>query len=214
MGNLVSKECIAFIKKFEGFSATVYNDMVGVPTLGYGMTGKEIKGLTKVTEVQASDMLTRLVNDNYATPIKKDLDSKKVLLNQNQFDALVSMAYNVGVGGVLSSTLYKNVVKGIRDKSTITSNFQAWSNAGGVRVKGLFRRRTEEANMFLKTCKVSTPKSGKVIASTLNVRNKPDGDVIGTLKIGSTVKIDKKVGEWYSIFFGNHGGYVSVKYIK
>lgn len=145
---LVSKKCVNFVKSFEGFSPVVYKDCVGVNTLGYGMTGKEIEGLVHVTEVQASQMLEDLLNDKYALPIKKDLDSKKVVLNQNEFDALVSMSYNIGVGGLLSSTLYKNIVKGIRDKNIITSNFQAWSNAGGKRVEGLYRRRTEEAKIF------------------------------------------------------------------
>ncbi len=50
---------------------------------------------------------------------------------------------------ILGSTLYKNVCAGIRDKNTITSNFQAWSNCGGKRIEGLYRRRTKEAAMFL-----------------------------------------------------------------
>ncbi|MDU5105002.1 MAG: hypothetical protein E6240_21655 [Clostridium butyricum] len=54
-----------------------------------------------------------------------------------------------GTAGLLSSTLYKNVVAGIRDSNTITSNFQAWSNGGGKRIEGLYRRRTKEASMFL-----------------------------------------------------------------
>jgi GH24 family phage-related lysozyme (muramidase) len=146
----VSKECIDFVKRFEGFSATVYKDIVGVSTIGYGMTGSEIKGLVKITEVQASTMLENLINSKYALPISNDLDSKKIVLKQNEFDAIVSMAYNVGVGGLLSSTLYKNICKGTKDKATITSNFLMWNKAGGNVVSGLTRRRTEEAEMFLK----------------------------------------------------------------
>lgn len=150
MANLISKQCIDFVKSFEGFSATVYRDIVNVPTIGYGMTGKEIEGLKTITEQQASTMLEKLLNDKYAVPIKRNLDSMKFTLNQNEFDALVSMAYNIGVGGLLGSTLYKNVLQGIKDKKIITSGFQAWSKAGGKRVEGLFRRRTEEAEMFFK----------------------------------------------------------------
>lgn len=148
MNKLVSKELVNFVKGFEGFSATVYNDCVGVPTIGYGMTGNEIRGLTYLTEEQASNMLEELLNSKYAAPLKADLDSKGVVLTQNEFDALVSMAYNVGVSGVLGSTLYRNICVGVRDKGTITSNFQMWSMAGGKRLEGLFRRRTEEAEMF------------------------------------------------------------------
>lgn len=145
---LVSKQCVDFVKRFEGFYPKPYYDIVGVKTLGYGMTGKEIEGLNYVTEQQATKMLEDLLNNKYAVPIKQDLNSKGIKLNQNQFDALVSMAYNVGVGGVLGSTLYKNICAGVRDKETITANFKAWSKAGGQTVAGLLRRRTEEAEMF------------------------------------------------------------------
>jgi len=148
MGKLISKQCVDFVKSFEGFYPTPYYDLAHVKTLGYGMTGKEIQGLTRVTEKQASNMLEYLLDNKYALPIKGDLDRKGIKLTQNQFDALVSMAYNIGVGGVLGSTLYKNICNGIRDKAIITANFQSYSNAGGKRIEGLYRRRTEEAEMF------------------------------------------------------------------
>ncbi len=147
--SLVSNALIDFIKSWEGFYSTPYFDEVGVKTLGYGMTGEEIDGIDSVTEEQASEMLKKLVNNKYAPVIKNDLDSKGIVLKQNEFDALVSFAYNCGTAGLLGSTLYKNVVSGIRDSETITANFQAWSNGGGQRIEGLYRRRTKEANMFL-----------------------------------------------------------------
>jgi N-acetylmuramoyl-L-alanine amidase len=62
----------------------------------------------------------------------------------------------------------------------------------------------------------TTMKYGIVTASSLNVREKASvsSTVIGSLIAGSVVKIDKRYGDWYSIYFGNHGGYVSAKYIK
>ena len=147
--SLVSSECIDFIKSWEGFYSTPYYDCVGVKTLGYGMTGEEIEGIESVTEAQATEMLKEWINNKYAPVVKEDLDSKGITLKQNEFDALVSFAYNCGTAGLLGSTLYKNVVAGIRDSATITSNFQAWSNGGGKRIEGLYRRRTKEAAMFL-----------------------------------------------------------------
>ena len=147
---LISKDCLEFVKRFEGFYPYVYKDIVEVPTIGYGMTGKEIEGLTHITEPQASQMLEKLLNEKYATPIKNNLDFRRYKLNQNEFDALVSMAYNVGVNGVLGSTLYKNITQGIRDKKIITENFLAWNKAGGKEIPGLTRRRKEEAEMFFK----------------------------------------------------------------
>lgn len=147
--SLVSDALIEFIKSWEGFSAVPYYDEVGVKTLGYGMTGEEIEGIESVTQEEAAQMLKYLINKKYAPVIKADLESKGITLKQNEFDALVSMAYNVGTAGVLGSTLYKNICAGIRDENTIISNFKAWSNAGGQRLEGLYRRRTKEAAMFL-----------------------------------------------------------------
>ncbi|WP_252254170.1 glycoside hydrolase family protein [Clostridium sp. ZBS12] len=155
--NLVSKKCIDFIKSWEGYFAKPYYDCVGVKTLGYGLTGEEIEGINHVTEEQATEMLKDWINKKYAPVIKTDLESKNVNFKQHEFDALVSFAYNCGTSGLLGSTLYKNIVAGIRDKDTITSNFQAWSNGGGKRIEGLYRRRTKEAAMFLNadyTCNV------------------------------------------------------------
>ncbi|OOM70291.1 lysozyme RrrD [Clostridium puniceum] len=146
--SFVSDECIDFIKSWEGFSATPYYDEVGVLTLGYGMTGEEIQGITEVAEGQATTMLKDWINNKYAPVIKSDLDSRGITLKQNEFDALVSFAYNCGTGGLLNSTLYRRICEGIRDNSLI-NNFQAWSNGGGRRIEGLFRRRTKEAAIFL-----------------------------------------------------------------
>ena len=147
--SLVSDECINFIKAWEGFYPNKYVDCVGVLTQGYGLTGDEIKDLPDtITEKQASDILKDLVNNKYAKVIKQDLDSKGITLKQNEFDALVSFTYNCGTSALLGSTLYKNICAGVRDVNTIKSNFQAWSNGGGKRLEGLYRRRTKEANMF------------------------------------------------------------------
>ncbi len=148
--NLISSKGIDFIKSWEGFYPNKYYDCVGVLTQGYGLTGKEIEDLpATITEEKATELLKDWINRKYAPVVKKDLDSKNVHLKQHEFDALVSFAYNCGTSGLLGSTLYRNIVAGIRDKNTITSNFQAWSNGGGKRIEGLYRRRTKEAAMFL-----------------------------------------------------------------
>ncbi|KIL06902.1 cell wall-binding protein [Clostridium botulinum] len=148
--SLVSSKGIDFIKSWEGFYPNKYYDCVGVLTQGYGLTGKEIEDLSAtITEEKATELLKDWINRKYAPVIKKDLEYKSVNLKQHEFDALVSFAYNCGIAGLLGSTLYKNIVSGIRDKDTIIANFQAWSNGGGKRIEGLYRRRTKEAAMFL-----------------------------------------------------------------
>ena len=145
----ISNNCVNIIKQFEGFSATVYKDIVGVPTLGYGLTGTLIGGLTKVTESQATDLLKQALN-TWVIPINKALMSGQCWLNQNQFDAIVSLSYNIGVTGLLSSTLFTNLLRGVRDRATITNNFLMWNKAGGKVEIGLTNRRTQEAELFLK----------------------------------------------------------------
>ncbi len=148
--SLVSSKGIDFIKSWEGFYPNKYYDCVGVLTQGYGLTGKEIEDLpATITEEKATELLKGWINKKYAPVIKKDLEYKNVNLKQHEFDALVSFAYNCGISALLGSTLYKNIVSGIRDKDTIIANFQAWSNGGGKRIEGLYRRRTKEAAMFL-----------------------------------------------------------------
>ncbi len=148
--SLVSSKGIDFIKSWEGFYPNKYYDCVGVLTQGYGLTGKEIEDLpATITEEKATELLKDWINRKYAPVVKKDLTSKGITLKQHEFDALVSFAYNCGTVGLLGSTLYKNIISGIRDKNTIISNFQAWSNGGGKRIEGLYRRRMKEAAMFL-----------------------------------------------------------------
>jgi lysozyme len=72
--------------------------------------------------------------------IKTSLDSKGVVLTQNQFDALCSFAHNCGVGGLLGSTLYARTLNGVRD-SSLKNNFTAWSKAGGKTLQGFLNRR-------------------------------------------------------------------------
>jgi len=143
---LVSAELIDFVKSYEGFSAIAYDDSTGVIAIGYGTTRKDYVALGSITEIQATQFLKEEIND-MAKQIKSNLDSKGVVLNQNQFDALCSFAYNCGVGALFGSTLYKRILNGVRD-SSLKDNFTAWSKAGGKTMQGLINRRIEEYQIF------------------------------------------------------------------
>lgn len=146
--NLVSDNLVEFIKSFEGYSAKAYDDGIGVMTIGYGTTNKNYVSIKVCTKEQAIIWLKEEI-ESMAKQIKNDLDNKKLYLKQNEFDAICSFAYNCGVAALFGSTLYKNITSGVKDSSTITSNFQAWSSGGGIRIEGLYKRRTKEAAMFL-----------------------------------------------------------------
>ena len=72
----------------------------------------------------------------------------KVPLNQNQYDALVSLAYNIGVGAFLSSTLFKKL--NTKDYKGAAEQFDRWNRAGGKVMRGLTNRRAKERKLFEK----------------------------------------------------------------
>ena len=74
-------------------------------------------------------------------------ENVKVGLNQNQFDALVSLTYNIGIGAFSKSTLLKKLNAG--DYKGTSNQFDVWVNAGGKRLDGLVKRRAKEKALFL-----------------------------------------------------------------
>ena len=144
----VSPFGVDLICSFEGKRLTAYDDGVGVWTIGFGTTvypnGIKVKKGDTCTEAQAKAYM--------AYDLKKfDVTVSKavtVALNQNQFDALVSLAYNIGASAFSQSTLVKklnaNDIRGAADQ------FDVWVNAGGKRMQGLVNRRGHEKRLFLK----------------------------------------------------------------
>jgi len=143
-----SKKCYEIIKSFEGLELTSYLDGGGVATVGFGSTmyktGNRVKLGETVTLEQAQMLLEWEVN-NKATVINSHI--LKVNLTQNQFDALVSFAYNVGVGAFASSTLLKKLIKNPNDPS-IAFEFGRWNKDNGKIIPGLTKRRKKESDLY------------------------------------------------------------------
>lgn len=142
-----SENGINLIKQFEGCRLTAYQDSVGVWTIGYGWTqpvdGKPVgKGMT-ITQQKADDLLKQGVVQ-YENGVNSLV---KVQLNQNQFDALVDFAYNLGVNALKGSTLLKKLNTG--DYAGAANEFTKWNKAGGKELAGLTRRREAEKSLFL-----------------------------------------------------------------
>ena len=136
------------ICEFEGFSAKPYLCSAKIPTIGYGNTyytdGKRVTLLDKeITKVQAFEMF-KTIADRFASVVSKLVTSP---LNQNQFNALVSLAYNIGTGNFASSTILKKVNKNHND-ITIALEFKKWNKVNKKEVAGLTRRRNYEANIY------------------------------------------------------------------
>lgn len=142
-----SEKGIALIKQFEGCKLTAYQDSVGVWTIGYGWTqpvdGKPIRaGMTIKQETAERLLKTGLVS--YESDVSRLV---KVILNQGQFDALVSFTYNLGARSLSTSTLLRKLNAG--DYAGAADEFLRWNKAGGKVLNGLTRRREAERALFL-----------------------------------------------------------------
>ncbi|MBI0276859.1 lysozyme [Hafnia alvei] len=142
-----SENGINLIKQFEGCRLTAYQDSVGVWTIGYGWTqpvdGKPVgKGMT-ITQQKADDLLKQGVIQ-YEAGVHGLVT---VQLNQNQYDALVDFAYNLGVNALKGSTLLKKLNAG--DYAGAANEFTKWNKADGKELAGLTRRREAEKSLFL-----------------------------------------------------------------
>ena len=143
-----SQNCYNLIKGFEGLSLKSYLDGGDVPTIGYGSTmyktGKRVKLGEEITLEEATALLEWEI-DNKATVINSLL--LKVIVNQNQFDALVSFAYNVGLGAFSNSTLLKKLIRNPNNKE-IAFEFSRWNKDNGKTVQGLTNRRKKESDFY------------------------------------------------------------------
>ncbi|OOF39908.1 muraminidase [Rodentibacter rarus] len=142
----ISERGISHIIRDEGERLTAYQDIVGIWTIGVGHTGfvdgKPVaKGMTiskeKSREILKAD-LARFENAINA--------SVNVPLKQNQFDALVSLAFNIGEGAFRRSTLLRKLNAG--DYNGASQQFLVWKNAGGRVSQGLLNRRKREKALF------------------------------------------------------------------
>lgn len=144
-----SKNAFALIKEFEGFSATPYLCPAGVPTIGYGSTIQpNDKPVTmKHRAIDAEEAGEWLEQDVGIFAAGLHARTKSLNLNQNQFDALVSWVYNLGLGNFDKSTLYKL----LRAKSynAAAQELLKWNKAGGKELAGLTRRRKAEYDLFV-----------------------------------------------------------------
>ena len=139
----ISQKGISLIKSFEGLSLKAYKDSVGVTTIGYGSTGPHVSMGQTITEAQAESLLK-----NDLSRFEKGVsDLVTAPLNQNQFDALVSFSFNLGLGNLKSSTLLRKLNS--LDYSGAAKEFERWNKAGGKVLAGLTRRRIAERDLFL-----------------------------------------------------------------
>lgn len=146
-----SNICINLIKGFEGFYPYAYQgaaDRKGVITLGYGSVmykdGSKPKIGDTISRVDALDLLAWEIN---LKAVAVNGMIRNVLITQNQFDSLVSFAYNEGIAALQGSTLLKKIRRNPLDPE-IQAEFSKWIYSNGKKVSGLIRRRKSEWHLY------------------------------------------------------------------
>lgn len=141
----INQEGLELIKNFEGLELKAYLDAVNVPTIGYGHTGPDVRIPMTITKEEALKLL-----DADIAKFEQGVENLvKVPVSSNQFSALVSFAFNVGLGNLKSSTLLRLLNAG-EAASKVAEQFHRWKFAGKKELPGLVRRRAAEAELFLK----------------------------------------------------------------
>jgi lysozyme len=149
----INEATVDLIKKWEGFRAEAYLCPAGVWTLGYGITagagiGVDPKPGDRVTREQA-DRHLRAALERFARQIRPGITAQ---INDNEFGAFLSLAYNIGAAGFLGSSALRHFNAG--DKVRAAASIKLWNKARNPRtgkrevLQGLVNRRAEEARLF------------------------------------------------------------------
>ena len=133
---------LAMTKQLEGLRLTAYADSGGVWTIGYGHTGPGVYNGLTITEEQATIFLQSDIA-RAVTAVNRLVTAQ---INQNQFDALVDFAFNLGVASLASSTLLRYV--NARDFPAAAAQFPLWDHSQGRILPGLLERRQKEEQLF------------------------------------------------------------------
>jgi lysozyme len=139
----INAKGLELIKSFESCRLEAYRDIVGVLTIGWGHTGADVTEHQKIDQAKADDLLREDLA-RFEAGVERAL---KFPVNDNQFSAIVSFAFNLGLGNLSKSTLLRCVNSGHFPDAG--EEFLKWDKAGGRVVAGLTRRRKAERDLFL-----------------------------------------------------------------
>lgn len=148
-----------FIEMFEGFAPSAYQDQRGIWTIGYGHTSGVKQGHA-VTMGEADQFMA----DDLKTAEDAINRLVKTGLTQNQFDALVSLVFNIGEGNFANSTVLRDLNALQYAGAAIAITF--WNRTNGTVNPGLVRRREAEKALFLTVPKPEKTQGGKVTDAT------------------------------------------------
>lgn len=144
----INQATIGLIKEFEGFEAKAYKCPAGVWTIGYGTTAAAGVGIVPeagmVIGKTEAEVYLHAALDKFSNQIASAI---KAPINENEFGAFVSLAYNIGAGAFKKSSALRHFNAGDKDKAA--DALMLWNKAGGKVLAGLVRRRTAERTLFL-----------------------------------------------------------------
>jgi lysozyme len=204
----VSDAALELIMRFEGFRAEAYRDAAGIWTIGYGHTSMagppQVRPGMRITKAEAVDILRRDV-ERFARGVARAIgDEALAKLDENQFGALVSFAYNVGLGNFRRSS----VLRAVRDgrPEDVPRLLLRWTKAGGRRLRGLVRRRRAEGRLWM------TPPGRRRPPAVATIRHgaqemmeHPDVAAAWAALLGAAATLAagawKEVTEWVSALF-------------
>lgn len=156
MSRNLSENGLNLIKSFEGCRLTAYKCLPTEKyyTIGYGHYGSDVTAGMKITKEQAEELLLQDCKKAI-----KNVNSfmSKYNFNQNQFDALVSFAFNVGSINQLTAS-------GTRTLEQISSKITAYNKSGGRVIRGLVKRRAKEKELFDTPTSTTKKKSNEELA--------------------------------------------------
>jgi lysozyme len=162
---------IALIKKFEGCRLEAYQDTVGIWTIGYGDT-MNVRPAVRITQQQAEDRLANRLAQEFEPGVIDALQGAAV--SQPQFDAMISLSWNIGIGAFAKSSVARLHRAG--DYAGAADAFRLWNKAGGQVLDALVRRREAERALYLS----ADVQVGADIKTTAN-DNCPDPDLVADL---------------------------------
>ena len=140
-GRQINQAGLDLIKRFEGLRTKTYYCPASVLTIGYGSTGPHVKKGMEISEARAEELLREDLSR-----FEKAVAEKCPKATDNQFSAMVSLAFNIGIAGFNRSTVAKR--HNAENYEGAARAFLMWNKAGGRVLAGLVRRREAEAELY------------------------------------------------------------------
>ena len=188
------------IKQFESCRLTAYKAVSTEKyyTIGWGHYGSDVYAGMTITQAQADQYLKQDVAKT-ENSVNSFLNSNRITIGQNQFDALVSFTYNLGNVWVSTETFQlKTILKNGYTKysdAQIRTAFTNWNKSGGQVLAGLTRRRNAEADLFLSNRKPDP------ITTTPSIWKNSDSYIVGDMVKFTWNSVDHATGYWFVVWY-------------